>query len=149
MTVWENKLFFSPLSSSQQDKQQTPSKRAWEGIRKTHSPPSWVKKDLETVAASPLELQTVEWEKTSATIPLVGQEIMDLQTEVWPTLRPHADNSLLFRCPQTNKLTHTTHTHTLPCSVLLLKARMEPKCENWRGKEGEEEREGLKYQKIN
>ncbi|KAM3873611.1 adhesion G protein-coupled receptor B1 [Diretmus argenteus] len=64
------------------DKQQTPSKRAWEGIRKTHSPPSWVKKDLETVAASPLEMQSVEWEKTSATIPLVGQEIMDLQTEV-------------------------------------------------------------------
>uniref|UniRef100_A0A3P8VWU6 Adhesion G protein-coupled receptor B1 n=1 Tax=Cynoglossus semilaevis TaxID=244447 RepID=A0A3P8VWU6_CYNSE len=64
------------------DKQQTPSKRAWESIRKTHSPPSWVRKDLETVAASPLELQTVEWEKTSATIPLVGQEIMDLQTEV-------------------------------------------------------------------
>ncbi|XP_070407373.1 adhesion G protein-coupled receptor B1 isoform X7 [Nothobranchius furzeri] len=64
------------------DKQQTPSKRAWEGIRKTHSPPSWVRKDLETVAASPLELQTVEWEKTSATIPLAGQEIMDLQTEV-------------------------------------------------------------------
>ncbi|XP_056290433.1 adhesion G protein-coupled receptor B1 isoform X3 [Pseudoliparis swirei] len=65
------------------DKQQTPSKRAWEGIRKAHSPPSWVRKDLETVAASsPLELQTVEWEKTSATIPLVGQEIMDLQTEV-------------------------------------------------------------------
>ncbi|KAL6108681.1 adgrb1 [Pungitius sinensis] len=68
--------------SSLEDKQQTPSKRAWEGIRKTHSPPSWVRKDLETVAASPLELQTVEWEKTSATIPLVGQEIMDLQTEV-------------------------------------------------------------------
>ncbi|XP_067458596.1 adhesion G protein-coupled receptor B1-like isoform X2 [Thunnus thynnus] len=64
------------------DKQQTPSKRAWEGIRKTHSPPSWVRKDLETVVASPLEMQTVEWEKTSATIPLVGQEIMDLQTEV-------------------------------------------------------------------
>ncbi|XP_034730635.1 adhesion G protein-coupled receptor B1 isoform X9 [Etheostoma cragini] len=68
--------------SSLEDKQQTPSKRVWEGIRKTHSPPSWVRKDLETVAASPLELQTVEWEKTSATIPLVGQEIMDLQTEV-------------------------------------------------------------------
>ncbi|XP_072317213.1 adhesion G protein-coupled receptor B1 [Eucyclogobius newberryi] len=64
------------------DKQQTPSKRAWEGIRKPHSPPSWVRKDLETVAASPLELQAVEWEKNSATIPLVGQEIMDLQTEV-------------------------------------------------------------------
>lgn len=101
------------MSFSQQDKQQTPSKRAWEGIRKTHSPPSWVKKDLETVAASPLELQTVEWEKTSATIPLVGQEIMDLQTEVWPTLPPHTDNFLLFQCPQTNKLTHHTHCPAL------------------------------------
>ncbi|XP_062847343.1 adhesion G protein-coupled receptor B1 [Trichomycterus rosablanca] len=64
------------------DKQQTPSKRVWEGIRKTHSPPSWVRKELEPLQASPLELQAVEWEKTSATIPLVGQEIMDLQTEV-------------------------------------------------------------------
>ncbi|XP_072572598.1 adhesion G protein-coupled receptor B1 isoform X2 [Paramormyrops kingsleyae] len=64
------------------DKQQTPSKRAWEGIRKTHSPPSWVRKDLEPVQASPLELKSVEWEKASATIPLVGQEIIDLQTEV-------------------------------------------------------------------
>lgn len=68
-----------------QDKQQTPSKRAWEGIRKTHSPPSWVRKELETLQASPLEMQAVEWEKASATIPLVGQEIMDLQTEVWET----------------------------------------------------------------
>ncbi|XP_042160765.1 adhesion G protein-coupled receptor B1 isoform X3 [Oncorhynchus tshawytscha] len=64
------------------DKQQTPSKRAWEGIRKTQSPPSWMRKDLEPLAASPLELQNVEWEKASATIPLVGQELMDLQTEV-------------------------------------------------------------------
>ncbi|XP_055083666.1 adhesion G protein-coupled receptor B1-like isoform X1 [Periophthalmus magnuspinnatus] len=64
------------------EKQQTPSKRGWEGIRKPHSPPSWVRKDLETVAPPPLELQAVEWEKNSATIPLVGQEIMDLQTEV-------------------------------------------------------------------
>uniref|UniRef100_A0A3P8NGN8 Adhesion G protein-coupled receptor B1 n=1 Tax=Astatotilapia calliptera TaxID=8154 RepID=A0A3P8NGN8_ASTCA len=72
----------SPPVDAKADKQQTPSKRAWEGIRKTNSPPSWVRKDLETVAVSPLELQTVEWEKTSATIPLVGQEIMDLQTEV-------------------------------------------------------------------
>ncbi|XP_030641181.1 adhesion G protein-coupled receptor B1 [Chanos chanos] len=64
------------------DKQQTPSKRAWEGIRKTHSPPSWVRKDLEPLQASPLELQAVEWEKASATIPLMGQEVMDLQTEV-------------------------------------------------------------------
>ncbi|RXN00482.1 Brain-specific angiogenesis inhibitor 1 [Acipenser ruthenus] len=65
-----------------QDKQQTPNKRAWEGIRKTHSPPSWVRKDLETLQASPLELKSVEWEKAGATIPLVGQEIIDLQTEV-------------------------------------------------------------------
>uniref|UniRef100_H2UVL1 Adhesion G protein-coupled receptor B1 n=1 Tax=Takifugu rubripes TaxID=31033 RepID=H2UVL1_TAKRU len=72
----------SPPVDAKADKQQTPSKKAWEGIRKSHSPPSWVRKDLETVAASPLELQTVEWEKNSATIPLVGQEIMDLQTEV-------------------------------------------------------------------
>ncbi|KAG7259401.1 hypothetical protein CRUP_021461 [Coryphaenoides rupestris] len=63
------------------DKQQTPSKRPWDGVRKTHSPPSWVRKDLEAVAASPLELQPVEWEKAGATIPLVGQELMDLQTE--------------------------------------------------------------------
>ncbi|XP_026084133.1 adhesion G protein-coupled receptor B1-like isoform X7 [Carassius auratus] len=68
--------------SSLEDKQQTPSKRAWEGIRKTHSPPSWVRKELEPLQASPLEMQAVEWEKASATIPLVGQEIMDLQTEV-------------------------------------------------------------------
>uniref|UniRef100_A0A3P9P0U1 Adhesion G protein-coupled receptor B1 n=1 Tax=Poecilia reticulata TaxID=8081 RepID=A0A3P9P0U1_POERE len=72
----------SPPVDAKADKQQTPSKRAWEGIRKPHSPPSWVRKELEAVAASPLELQTVEWEKSSATIPLVGQEIMDLQTEV-------------------------------------------------------------------
>ncbi|XP_041104052.1 adhesion G protein-coupled receptor B1-like isoform X5 [Polyodon spathula] len=64
------------------DKQQTPNKRVWEGIRKTHSPPSWVRKDLETLQASPLELKSVEWEKAGATIPLVGQEIIDLQTEV-------------------------------------------------------------------
>ncbi|XP_068426648.1 adhesion G protein-coupled receptor B1 isoform X6 [Clinocottus analis] len=79
---WSVSSASSDKTNMSQDKQQTPSKRAWEGIRKTHSPPSWMRKDLETVAASPLELQTVEWEKTSATIPLVGQEIMDLQTEV-------------------------------------------------------------------
>ncbi|MBN3300840.1 AGRB1 protein, partial [Amia calva] len=72
----------SPPVDGKQDKQQTPSKRAWEGIRKTHSPPSWVRKDLEPLQASPLELKSVEWEKTVATIPLVGQEIIDLQTEV-------------------------------------------------------------------
>lgn len=80
-------FFFLSLLSysfllSQQEKQQTPNKRPWEGIRKVQSPPSWVKKDIEPVAQSPLELKTVEWEKTGATIPLVGQDIIDLQTEV-------------------------------------------------------------------
>ncbi|KAJ8387528.1 hypothetical protein AAFF_G00156290 [Aldrovandia affinis] len=64
------------------DKPQTPSERAWEGVQKAHSPPSWVLKDLEPLPASPVQLQAVEWEKTNATIPLVGQEIIDLQTEV-------------------------------------------------------------------
>uniref|UniRef100_H3A2J2 Adhesion G protein-coupled receptor B1a n=1 Tax=Latimeria chalumnae TaxID=7897 RepID=H3A2J2_LATCH len=72
----------SPTTDSKQENQQTPSKRPWEGIRKIHSPPSWVKKDMEPVPQSPLELKTVEWEKTGATIPLVGQDIIDLQTEV-------------------------------------------------------------------
>ncbi|XP_054841913.1 adhesion G protein-coupled receptor B1 [Eublepharis macularius] len=72
----------SPTVDSKQEKQQTPNKRPWEGIRKVHSPPAWVKKDMEPVAQSPLELKTVEWEKTGATIPLVGQDIIDLQTEV-------------------------------------------------------------------
>uniref|UniRef100_A0ACB8FDI8 Adhesion G protein-coupled receptor B1 n=1 Tax=Sphaerodactylus townsendi TaxID=933632 RepID=A0ACB8FDI8_9SAUR len=70
------------IPSHQQEKQPTPNKRPWEGIRKVHSPPAWVKKDAEPVAQSPLELKTVEWEKTGATIPLVGQDIIDLQTEV-------------------------------------------------------------------
>ncbi|XP_030409763.1 adhesion G protein-coupled receptor B1 isoform X7 [Gopherus evgoodei] len=72
----------SPTTESKQEKQQTPNKRPWEGIRKVHSPPSWVKKDMEPLSQSPLELKTVEWEKTGATIPLVGQDIIDLQTEV-------------------------------------------------------------------
>uniref|UniRef100_A0A8C3SUV8 Adhesion G protein-coupled receptor B1 n=1 Tax=Chelydra serpentina TaxID=8475 RepID=A0A8C3SUV8_CHESE len=72
----------SPATESKQEKQQTPNKRPWEGIRKVHSPPSWVKKDMEPLPQSPLELKTVEWEKTGATIPLVGQDIIDLQTEV-------------------------------------------------------------------
>uniref|UniRef100_A0A8C8RG43 Adhesion G protein-coupled receptor B1 n=1 Tax=Pelusios castaneus TaxID=367368 RepID=A0A8C8RG43_9SAUR len=72
----------SPTTESKQEKQQTPNKRPWEGIRKVHSPPSWVKKDIEPLPQSPLELKTVEWEKTGATIPLVGQDIIDLQTEV-------------------------------------------------------------------
>ncbi|KAM5157189.1 adhesion G protein-coupled receptor B1 isoform 2-T2 [Mantella aurantiaca] len=72
----------SPTSESKIEKQQTPSKRSWEGMRKLQSPPSWVKKDMEPASPSPLELKTVEWEKTGATIPLVGQDIIDLQTEV-------------------------------------------------------------------
>ncbi|KAM8811235.1 adhesion G protein-coupled receptor B1 isoform 1-T1 [Eudromia elegans] len=72
----------SPTTDSKPEKQQTPNKRPWEGIRKVQSPPSWVKKDMEPVVQSPLELKTVEWEKTGATIPLVGQDIIDLQTEV-------------------------------------------------------------------
>ncbi|XP_063777220.1 adhesion G protein-coupled receptor B1 isoform X1 [Pseudophryne corroboree] len=72
----------SPTAESKIEKQTTPSKRSWEGMRKIQSPPSWVKKDMEPVPPSPLELKTVEWEKTGATIPLVGQDIIDLQTEV-------------------------------------------------------------------
>ncbi|EMP27116.1 Brain-specific angiogenesis inhibitor 1 [Chelonia mydas] len=72
----------SDKTNVSQEKQQTPNKRPWEGIRKVHSPPSWVKKDMEPLPQSPLELKTVEWEKTGATIPLVGQDIIDLQTEV-------------------------------------------------------------------
>ncbi|KAJ7338193.1 hypothetical protein JRQ81_010868 [Phrynocephalus forsythii] len=73
----------SPTTDSKQEKQPTPNKRPWEGIRKLQSPPAWVKKDMEAVAHSPLELKTtVEWEKAGATIPLVGQDIIDLQTEV-------------------------------------------------------------------
>uniref|UniRef100_A0A3Q3QH83 Adhesion G protein-coupled receptor B1b n=1 Tax=Monopterus albus TaxID=43700 RepID=A0A3Q3QH83_MONAL len=65
------------------DKQQAPLERPWEGVRGIpQSPPAWVRKDLEPLAASPLELHSVEWEKTSTTIPLVGQDIIDLQTEV-------------------------------------------------------------------
>ncbi|XP_026203285.1 adhesion G protein-coupled receptor B1-like [Anabas testudineus] len=65
------------------DKQQTPLERSWEGVRGIpQSPPAWVRKDLEPLAASPLELHSVEWEKAGTTIPLVGQDIIDLQTEV-------------------------------------------------------------------
>ena len=57
--------------------------RPWEGIQRTqHSPPSWVKRDLEPLAASPLQIQAGEWEKAATSIPLVGQDIIDLQTEV-------------------------------------------------------------------
>lgn len=73
-------LLFVP----QQDKQQGPLERPWEGVRGIpQSPPAWVRKDLEPLAASPLELHSVEWEKAGTTIPLVGQDIIDLQTEVW------------------------------------------------------------------
>lgn len=73
-----------PLFVLLQDKQQGPLERPWEGVRGIpSSPPAWVRKDLEPLAASPLELHSVEWEKTSTTIPLVGQDIIDLQTEVW------------------------------------------------------------------
>lgn len=75
-----------------QDKQQMPcGDRPWEGVggvgvprSQQHSPPAWVRKDLEPLSASPLEMQiqAVEWEKAGATIPLVGQDIIDLQTEV-------------------------------------------------------------------
>lgn len=136
-----NKQVFSSLSSCHQDKQQTPSKRAWEGIRKTHSPPSWVRKDLETVVASPLEMQTVEWEKTSATIPLVGQEIMDLQTEVW-SRRAASYPQLSFFPPQKMLSDKQADTpHTLPCSVFLLKRLEDALCEKCEGggvKEGTE-----------
>uniref|UniRef100_A0AAV2KAH4 Brain-specific angiogenesis inhibitor 1 n=1 Tax=Knipowitschia caucasica TaxID=637954 RepID=A0AAV2KAH4_KNICA len=65
------------------DKQQASMERPWEGVRGIpQSPPAWVRKDMEPLAASPLELHSVEWEKTSTTIPMVGQDIIDLQTEV-------------------------------------------------------------------
>ncbi|XP_073086339.1 adhesion G protein-coupled receptor B1 isoform X2 [Manis javanica] len=67
---------------SKPEKQQTPNKRPWESLRKTHGTPAWVKKELEPLPPSPLELRSVEWEKSGATIPLVGQDIIDLQTEV-------------------------------------------------------------------
>ncbi|XP_061122608.1 adhesion G protein-coupled receptor B1 [Syngnathus typhle] len=76
--------------TNQSDKQQGPLERPWEGVRglaqqqqqQQQSPPAWVRKDLEPLAASPLELHSVEWEKSSTPIPLVGQDIIDLQTEV-------------------------------------------------------------------
>uniref|UniRef100_A0A8C4MTZ9 G-protein coupled receptors family 2 profile 2 domain-containing protein n=1 Tax=Equus asinus TaxID=9793 RepID=A0A8C4MTZ9_EQUAS len=67
---------------SKPEKQQTPNKRPWESLRKAHGTPAWVKKELEPLPPTPLELRNVEWEKSGATIPLVGQDIIDLQTEV-------------------------------------------------------------------
>uniref|UniRef100_A0A8C6WID1 Adhesion G protein-coupled receptor B1b n=1 Tax=Neogobius melanostomus TaxID=47308 RepID=A0A8C6WID1_9GOBI len=70
----------SPASDS---KVNIPHEKPWEGVRGIpQSPPAWVRKDLEPLAASPLELHSVEWEKTSTTIPMVAQDIIDLQTEV-------------------------------------------------------------------
>eukprot|EP00071_Canis_lupus_P048658 XP_022282215.1 brain-specific angiogenesis inhibitor 1-like [Canis lupus familiaris] len=74
--VWGAGRAFAP------EKQQTPNKRPWESLRKAHGTPAWVKKELEPLPPSPLELRSVEWEKSGATIPLVGQDIIDLQTEV-------------------------------------------------------------------
>ncbi|NP_001164068.2 adhesion G protein-coupled receptor B1 isoform X5 [Rattus norvegicus] len=71
-----------PGVDNKPEKQQTPNKRAWESLRKPHGTPAWVKKELEPLPPSPLELRSVEWEKAGATIPLVGQDIIDLQTEV-------------------------------------------------------------------
>ncbi|KAB1257948.1 Adhesion G protein-coupled receptor B1 [Camelus dromedarius] len=68
--------------SKQPEKQQTPNKRPWESLRKAHGTPAWARKELEPPPPSPLELRSVEWEKSGATIPLVGQDIIDLQTEV-------------------------------------------------------------------
>lgn len=66
-----------------QDKQQGAMDRSWESMSRSQaSPPAWVRKDTEPLQASPLDLQGVEWEKAGAAIPLVGQDIIDLQTEV-------------------------------------------------------------------
>ncbi len=66
-----------------QDKQQGAMDRSWESMSRSQaSPPAWVRKDMEPLQASPLDLQGVEWEKAGASIPLVGQDIIDLQTEV-------------------------------------------------------------------
>uniref|UniRef100_A0A8C1XGQ4 Adhesion G protein-coupled receptor B1b n=1 Tax=Cyprinus carpio TaxID=7962 RepID=A0A8C1XGQ4_CYPCA len=65
------------------DKQQVAMDRSWESMSRSQaSPPAWVRKDTEPLQASPLDLQGVEWEKAGAAIPLVGQDIIDLQTEV-------------------------------------------------------------------
>ncbi|XP_059403540.1 adhesion G protein-coupled receptor B1-like [Carassius carassius] len=65
------------------DKQQGAMDRSWESMSRSQaSPPAWVRKDMEPLQVSPLDLQGMEWEKARATIPLVGQDIIDLQTEV-------------------------------------------------------------------
>lgn len=72
----------APSAAQQPEKQQTPSQRPWESLRKAHGTPAWVRKELEPLPPAPLELRSVEWEKAGATIPLVAQDIIDLQTEV-------------------------------------------------------------------
>ncbi|XP_044514238.1 adhesion G protein-coupled receptor B1 isoform X2 [Gracilinanus agilis] len=72
----------APVAESKPEKQQTPNRRPWDSVRKGQTTPAWVKKEIDLLPPSPLELKTVEWEKTGATIPLVGQDIIDLQTEV-------------------------------------------------------------------
>lgn len=79
---WSVSSAGSDKASVNQPEKQTPIKRPWEGIRKIQSPPTWIKKELDPTQHSPLEMRTVEWEKTGATIPLGGQDIIDLQTEV-------------------------------------------------------------------
>ncbi|XP_072904314.1 adhesion G protein-coupled receptor B1 isoform X10 [Hemitrygon akajei] len=79
---WSVSSAGSDKASLNQQEKQTPIKRPWEGIRKIQSPPTWLKKELDPTQHSPLEMRTVEWEKTGATIPLGGQDIIDLQTEV-------------------------------------------------------------------
>ncbi|XP_049629783.1 adhesion G protein-coupled receptor B1 isoform X2 [Suncus etruscus] len=69
-------------AESKLERQQTPNKRPWESLRKAHGTPAWARKELEPLAPVPLELRGVEWEKPGATIPLVGQDMIDLQTEV-------------------------------------------------------------------
>lgn len=69
-------------SAQQPEKQQTPNKRPWESLRKAHGAPAWGKELEPLPPPAPLELRSVEWEKAGATIPLVGQDIIDLQTEV-------------------------------------------------------------------
>ncbi|XP_016317633.1 brain-specific angiogenesis inhibitor 1-like [Sinocyclocheilus anshuiensis] len=81
------------------DKQQGAMDRSWESMSRSQaSPPAWVRKDMEPLQASPPDLQGVEWEKAGATIPLVGQDIIDLQTEVWSSSDCVALDSLRTSC---------------------------------------------------
>lgn len=71
-----------PLPTGQQlEKQQTPNKRPWESLRKAHGPPAWVK-GWSRSHPSPLELRRRGVGESGATIPLVGQDIIDLPDRV-------------------------------------------------------------------